>query len=107
MDRNHIMGLSEEDLLGLVNKNFATRIQGLKDENLHEAWEVVNKLAENAWGIDIRVTNEFINVDGYKFYRGPGTIFAQYGLRPDFASIVEGICRTGLVNLFETGELRE
>ncbi|HKL81327.1 MAG TPA: hypothetical protein VJ879_02335 [Desulfobacter sp.] len=109
MTREEIMELSEDSLFQLVYKNFGVQVNGLKDsENVSSAWLIAEALARQGWGIDIRLTKDFINVDGHKFENGgPGTIFAQHGFRPDFDTAVEGICKTGLIALQCTGDLRE
>jgi hypothetical protein len=102
------MRLPNDQLLDLVAENFGVAVAGVEDrENMSAAWQVVKALARQGWGVDVRVTSEIIHVDGYKFDPGPGTIFAQYGFRPSFGSTVEGICRTALIALFETGQLKE
>jgi len=108
MTRKEILNLEEDKLLELVYKNFAIKIQGLEDSsNLASAWPIVQKLVQQGWGIDIRLDKELINVDGYKFHNGPGTIFAQYGSRPNFDTTVEGICKTGLIALKTLQQFQE
>jgi hypothetical protein len=105
--RDEILNLQEDELLELVSKNFGVRLSGLEDTKyMSSAWKIVEILVEDGWGIDLRESPETINVDGYKFENGPGTIFAQYGSRPNFSSIVEGICRTALIALQTTGRLQ-
>jgi hypothetical protein len=107
MTRNEIMNLTEVRLLELISKNFGIKVEGLDDtSNMSSAWLIVKKLAQQGWGIDIRLTQELINVDGYKFDDGPGTIFAQHGFRPNFGTTVEGICKTALVALLTTNKLQ-
>ncbi len=109
MTREEIINLSGDDLFLLVYKNFGIQVNGLEDsENLSSAWRIAEALARQGWGIDIRLTKDFINVDGYKFENGgPGTIFAQHGFRPEFDTAVEGICKTGLIALQCTENLQE
>ncbi len=109
MDREEIMDLPEDSLFELVYRNFGVRVNGLKDsENLSSAWQIAEELAEQGWGIDIRLMEGLINVDGFKFEEeGPGTIFAQHGFRPGFDTVVEGICKTGLIALQLVGQLKE
>ncbi|HMB30512.1 MAG TPA: hypothetical protein VKN82_01675 [Desulfohalobiaceae bacterium] len=108
MTRNEIMNLPEKDLLGLIFKNFGIKISGLDDNtNMSSAWQISQELVKQGWGVDIRLTEGLINVDGYKFDNGPGTIFAQYGSRPNFKTTVEGICKTSLVALQTVQKLRE
>lgn len=108
MNRKEIMNLPEENLLDLVYKNFGISVSGLDDNsNMSSAWRIIQELVKQGWGIDIRMTEGLINVDGYKFDNGPGTIFAQYGSRPNFGTTVEGICKTALIALQTVQKLSE
>lgn len=101
------MNLSEDKLLKLVYKNFGGTLSSLEDTaDLPHAWQLVEMLAEKGWRIDIMLGQELINVDDLKFHKGPGTIFAQYGPRPNFSSTMEGICKTALIALQTTEELQ-
>jgi len=105
--REEILNLSGDKLLKLIYKNFGITVSGLEDTRyMSSAWQIVEMLVERGWGIDLRRSPKTIIVDGYKFDNGPGTIFAQYGSRPNFSSIVEGICKTALIALQTTGELQ-
>ena len=99
MNREEILAMDEERLLGLVHEKFNVALGGLEDAKyLSVVWGVVEKLEKKGWTIDIRVSIGSKSVDGYKFEEGgPGTIFAQYGHRPNFRSITEGICKTALI----------
>ena len=99
MDREEILSMEEGKLLDLVHEKFNVTLGGLEDTRyLSVAWEVVEKLEEKGWTTDIRVSAVSKSVDGYKFEGGgPGTIFAQYGHRPNFRSVTEGICKTALI----------
>ena len=107
MTREEILNLSGDKLLKLIYKNFGITVPGLEDTTyMSSAWQIVEMLVEKGWSIDLRRSPKAIIVDGYKFDDGPGTIFAQYGSLPNFSSIVEGICKTALIALQATGELR-
>ena len=99
MNREEILAMDEERLLDLVHEKFNVALGGLEDAKyLSVVWGVVEKLEKKGWTIDIRVSTGSKSVDGYKFEEGgPGTIFAQYGHRPNFRSITEGICKTALI----------
>jgi len=99
MNREEILAMDEEKLLDLVREQFNVTFGGLEDAKyLSIAWAIVEKLGEEGWTIDFRVGMGSKTVDGYKFGDGgPGTIFAQYGQRPSFKSITEGICKTALI----------
>jgi hypothetical protein len=99
MNREEILAMDEERLLDLVHEKFNVALGGLEDRKyLSAVWGVVEKLVKKGWTIDIRVGKGSKRVDGYKFEEGgPGTIFAQYGQRPNFRSISEGICKTALI----------
>ena len=99
MNREEILAMDEERLLDLVHEEFNVALGGLEDAKyLSVVWGVVEKLEKKGWAIDIRVSTGSKSVDGYKFEGGgPGTIFAQYGHRPNFRSITEGICKTALI----------
>jgi len=83
MSREEILVMDEERLLDLVHEKFNIILGGLEDTRyLSVAWEIVEKLEQKGWTIDIRVSTGLKSVDGYKFEGGgPGTIFAQYGHR--------------------------
>ena len=103
MDREAILVLEEKPLLDLVEKNFDVKLDGLRDEeHLSGAWGIMEILVKKGWGFDIRLDRNLKSVDGYKFEDGPGTIFAQYGSRPYFGSMCEGICKTCLIALVVT-----
>lgn len=107
MTRDEILSLPQDKLPELVYNNFGVRLSGLEDSRyMSSAWQIVEMLVKKGWGIDLRRSPKAIMVDCYKFDNGPGTIFAQYGARPNFSSIVEGICKTALIALQTTGELR-
>ena len=99
MNREEILAMDEERLLDLVHYKFNAALRGLEDTRyLSVAWEIVEKLEKKGWTTDIRASAGSKSVDGYKFEGGgPGTIFAQYGHRPNFTSITEGICKTALI----------
>ncbi|OYD15184.1 hypothetical protein CH330_06375 [candidate division WOR-3 bacterium JGI_Cruoil_03_51_56] len=101
MDMKEFLVMEDQQVLDLVQKRFGIKINGLEDtKNLSTAWKIVEKLKKAGWTIDIRVNAELKTVDGYRFEMGsPRTIFAQHGYRPNFGSITEGICRTGLIAL--------
>jgi hypothetical protein len=103
MDKDTIMALEEKPLLEIVEKNFNIKLGGLRDEeHLSQAWGIIDLLVEKGWVFDMRRDLNVNNVDGYKFDNGPGTIFAQHGYRPRFASMCEGICKTCLIALVLT-----
>lgn len=109
MTRDEILSLSEDKkIIELVDKNFEIQLQDLEDSSsLSTAWQIIQKLVQEGWAIDLRLDKDLINVDGYKFHNGPGTIFAQYGFRPNFNTSVEGICKTALIARQTLNELRE
>lgn len=105
MDRNEIMNMDQDTLLALVEKNFGVSVNGLDDENnLSSAWEIPKILVRKGWIIYVQLRSNLNEVDGFK--SGPGTIFAQYGTRPNFNSTTEGICKTGLIALQLTEGLK-
>ncbi|MFP3909295.1 MAG: hypothetical protein ACOC5L_02225 [Halobacteriota archaeon] len=105
MDRSEIMGMDQETLLALVEKNFGVKINGLEDENnLSSAWKILEILVVKGWIIYVQLRRNLREVDGFK--SGPGTIFAQYGSRPNFSTTTEGICKTGLIALELTEGLK-
>ena len=99
MNREEILAMDEGRLLDLVHEKFGVALGGLEDAKyLSAVWGIVGKLEKKGWTIDIRASTDSKSVDGYKFEEGgPGTIFAQYGHRPNFRSITEGICKTALI----------
>jgi hypothetical protein len=104
MLRSEILALDENTLLDLVAEKFAVKLGGLKDVTwLGEAWRIVEKLDHMGWAVDIRNMKGRKTVDAFGFQDGgPITVFARYGEDPDFISVCEGICKTGLVILEET-----
>ena len=107
MDRDTILVLEEKPLLDIVEKNFNVKLGGLRDEeHLSQAWGIMEILVEKGWSFDMRLDRKLKRVDGYKFDDGPGTIFAQHGSRPYFASMCEGICKTCLIALELTEGIR-
>lgn len=106
MNRNEIMSMDQDTLLALVEKNFGVSVNGLEDErNLSSAWKILNILVRKGWIIYVQLRNNLNEVDGFK--SGPGTIFAQYGTRPNFSTTTEGICKTGLIALDLTEGLKD
>jgi len=99
VNREEILSMEEGKLLDLVHEKFNVTLGGLEDTRyLSIAWEIVEKLEKKGWTTDIRVSAGSKSVDGYKFGGGgPGTIFAQYGHRPNFRSVTEGICKMALI----------
>jgi len=107
MTRDEILNLPEDELSKLIYKNFGVTLSGLEDTSyMSSAWQIVEMLVKDGWDINMRRGSDIIAVDAYKFDNGPGTIFAQYGSRPNFSSTVEGICKTALVALQTTGKLQ-
>ena len=104
MGRNEILALDEKGLLTLVAEKFGVKLEGLEDvAYLGEAWRIVEKLDHMGWAGDIRNMKGRTTVDAFGFKDGgPVTVFARYGEDPDFVSVCEGICKTGLVILEET-----
>jgi len=103
MQRDEILNLDAAALRALVQEKFGVALNGLDDfENLGSAWQVVEKLDLMGWAVDIRNMKGRKTVDAFGFVEGgPVTIFARYGDDPDFASVAEGICKTGLIILEE------
>ena len=104
MLRSAILDLDETVLLNLVAEKFGIRLAGLDDVgNLGQAWKIVEKLDHMGWAVDIRHMKGRNTVDAFGFLNGgPVTVFARYGEDPDFSSVCEGICKTGLIILEET-----
>lgn len=106
MNREEIMNMDGDTLLVLVEKNFGVNVNGLEDEkNLSTAWKILEILVKKGWIIYVQLRRNLNEVDGFK--SGPGTIFAQYGTRPNFDSTTEGICKTGLIALHLTEGLKD
>ncbi|GAU09735.1 hypothetical protein DPF_2467 [Desulfoplanes formicivorans] len=104
MLRSEILALDARALLDMVAEKFGVRLAGLEDVgNLGEAWKIVEKLDHMGWAVDIRNMKGRKTVDALGFQDGgPVTVFARYGEDPDFSSVCEGICKTGLIILEET-----
>ncbi|WP_462324552.1 hypothetical protein [Desulfoplanes sp.] len=104
MLRSEILGLGAKELLAMVAERFAVELGGLDDvPYLGDAWKIVEKLDQMGWAVDIRNMNGRKTVDAFGFRDGgPVTVFARYGEDPDFISVCEGICKTGLVILAES-----
>lgn len=104
MSRSAILDLDSHALLDLVAEKFGVRLTGLDDvENLGQAWNIVKKLDQMGWAVDIRHMKGRDTVDALGFEDGgPVTVFARYGEDPEFSSVCEGICKTGLIILQET-----
>jgi hypothetical protein len=103
MLRDEILNLGATGLRSLILEKFGVALKGLDDfENLGVAWQIVEKLDCMGWAVDIRNMKGRKIVDAFSFAGdGPVTIFARHGDDPDFVSVVEGICKTGLIILEE------
>ena len=99
MNRIDILNLKEAKLLKLVNEKFDTNIDSIIDEdNLSEAWTIAQKLLQKGYRVDVQAYPEYKKIEGIQIESGsPTTIFARYGSTPNFKSVVEGICKLGLI----------
>ncbi len=103
MNREDILSMDECEIIKNVSNAYNLKIKTLQDEkDLSKAWNIVKKLFEKGWRIDIRAESKSIEVDGITMKNGsPNTVFARFGRIPDFESLTEGICKLALIIHFE------
>ncbi len=69
-------------------------------KDISAAWQVVKKLEELDWRVDIMTSKERKSVCALKMVNGaPHTLHVKFGHHMDFSSVPEGICKVSLLTL--------